>query len=375
MIRASRLTALMLLLAMPAVTAQPVPRRATNVAALITFPSFYHQRPVTVAGTLTRDEGGRLRLSDDVGSMGVVFEGSVTDGLHEVRGDFWDLGRMNPDDPRLARFDVGRVFQIAPNASWPAPGQVTAIIATSVQPVTPPVTPSIRAMVLHPSRFLEERVTVVGQFTGRNLLGDLPDAPANSQWDFVLRSGDGAVWVSHVRPRGRDFELALDQRIDTGRWLEVTGILRQGRGLQWLDATGATLAIVKPPAEDPAVNEEAVRVPAAPPPEAIFSAPTEGEIDVDPSTTIRIQFSRNIEPSTIAGNVKVSYASGDAAASDTGPGIAFATAYRAGNRMLEISFDEPLDRFRSVKVELLGGVRGSDEQPLVPWTLTFETGG
>jgi hypothetical protein len=251
---------------------------------------------------------------------------------------------------------------------------VTALIANDIQPIMPPVTPSIRTIVLHPERFLEERVTVIGQFTGRNLLGDLPDAPANSQWDFVLRSGDGAIWVSHVRPRGRDFELALDQRIDTGRWLEVTGVLRQGRGLQWLDATDTTIAIVKPPDEEPTTAELAVRVPAAPPPEAIFSTPTQDEIDVALTTRVRIQFSRNIDASTLDGHVRVRYV-GDTPAPAGAPDVGgFNTEYRAGNRVLEISFDEPLQRFRTVQVELLDGILGTDEQPLAPWTLTFETG-
>jgi len=43
--------------------------------------------------------------------------------------------------------------------------------------------------------------------------------------------------VTNLRPRGKDFELALDARIDTGRWLEVQGTLQQGRGLQWLNAS------------------------------------------------------------------------------------------------------------------------------------------
>jgi len=360
-----------MLVAAAAASAQPLPRRATNIAALIAYPGFSHQRPVTLAGTLTRQADGRLRLTDDVGSILVVFEGSVTDGLHEVRGDFWDLGRMNADDPRLAKFDLNAVFLIAPDAAWPRPGEVTAIIASAIQPIMPPVTPSIRTLVLHPSRFLDEKVTVTGQFMGRNLLGDLPDAPANSQWDFVIRSGDGAIWVSNLRPRGRDFELSLDQRVDTGRWLEVSGILRQGRGLQWLDATGTTVSIVKPPAEEPEVDD-GVRVPAAPPPEAIFSTPTESEIDVDPETTIRIQFSRNIDEDSVDGNIRITYAG-----TDPSPGseIGFTTEYRPANRVLEISFDQPLERFRRVQIELSEGILGTDEQPLIPWKLTFETGG
>ncbi len=373
MTRTSRRAIVLLLLA-GAAGAQPLPRRATNISALITYPGFYHQRPITVAGTLVREEDGQLQLSDDVGSMMVVYEGSVTDGLHEVRGDFWDLGRMNADDPRLARFDASAVFDIAPDAPWPSPGQVTAIIAGDVQPVLPPVTPSIRATVLHPARFLDERVTITGQFAGRNLLGDLPDAPANSRWDFVLRSGDGAIWVSHVRPRGRDFELALDQRVDTGRWLEVTGVLRQRRGLQWLDATETTVALAKPPEEDPEPSQAAVRVPAGPPPEAIFSAPTEGEIAVNPSTTVRIQFSRNLDAATVNGNIRARYAGG-VPAPDATAEIALTADYRPGSRMIEISFKEPLERFRTVEVELLDGILGTDQQPLVPWTLTFETGG
>lgn len=360
-----------LVVAVASVTAQPLPRRATNIAALITYPGFYHQRPVTVAGRLERHSDGQLHLTDEVGSMRVVYQGAVTDGLYEVRGEYWDLGRMNADDPRLAALDLSAIFQIAPGGPWPRPGQATGIIAAAIQPTTPPVAPSVRAMVLHPARFLEQRVTVTGQFTGRNLLGDLPDAPANSQYDFVLRSADSAIWVSHVRPRGRDFELALDARVDTGRWLEVTGVLRQARGLQWLDATDTTVAIVKPPA-DPAPDESAVPVPAAPAPEAIFSAPTEDEIDVDPETTIRIQFSRDIAPATVKGQVQVSYIGPNGAA--VGDPVTFSTAYRAANRVLEITLDAPLEGLRRVKVDLLDGILGTDDQPLVPWTLTFRTG-
>src|SRR5581483_4608682 len=115
-------------------------------------------------------------------------------------------------------------------------------------------------------------------FAGRNLLGELPDAPAKSRYDFVLRTADAAVWVTNLRPRGKDFELSLDTRIDTGRWLEVTGTVQQGRGMQWLDGAQGTLALTKPPAERPI--EEPVRVAIAPPPEVLFSAPTEDETDV-----------------------------------------------------------------------------------------------
>src|SRR6202795_2645706 len=51
-----------------------------------------------------------------------------------------------------------------------------------------------------------------------------------SRYDFVVRSTDAAIWVSGARPKGKGFDLSVDARIDTGRWLEVTGVLQHGRG-------------------------------------------------------------------------------------------------------------------------------------------------
>ena len=138
-----------------------------------------------------------------------------------------------------------------PDAPWPRPGEVTAIVATAVSPAATPSAPSIRAIVLNPGRYLDQKVSITGQFSGRNLLGELPDAPGKSRYDFVLRSADAALWVINMRPRmkdasGKDLELGLDARIDTGRWLTVRGTIQQGRGLQWLDAEAGSLALAKP---------------------------------------------------------------------------------------------------------------------------------
>ena len=43
-------------------------------------------------------------------------------------------------------------------------GQVTALIASSIAPAAPPSAPSIRNIVLNPSRYLDQKVTVTGQF-------------------------------------------------------------------------------------------------------------------------------------------------------------------------------------------------------------------
>src|SRR5207237_2030586 len=114
-------------------------------------------------------------------------------------------------------------FHIDPDASWQKSGEVTSIVASAVAPAAVPSAPAIRAIVLNPSRYVDQKVAIVGQYEGRNLLGDLPDAPARSRYDFVLRSADASIWVTNIRPKPKEFDLSLDARIDTGRWLPVTG--------------------------------------------------------------------------------------------------------------------------------------------------------
>jgi len=350
-------------------------RRATNVAALLAYPGFYHGRPIVVIGSVATDQNGRARISDDNGSIRLVLKSSAPDGLDEVRGEFWDVSRMKPDDPRLTTLDLRKTLDLDPDAPWPKAGEVTAIVVTSVIPASAPPAPSIRAIVLNPTRYVDQKVTVTGQFSGRNLLGDLPDAPARSRYDFVLRSADAAIWVINMRPKGKDFDLALDARIDTNRWLTLKGTVQHGRGLQWVDAEAGSLALARPPAETPA--EEPVRVPAGPPPEGVFSTPIDDETDVATTTSVRVQFSRDIDPATIKGRVRASYfqaQSRERGEPDTPP-VNFTTQYSAANRVLEIRFAAPLERFRTIKVELLEGIAGVDGQALKPWTLTFSLGG
>lgn len=367
--RAMNRLVLVLLLTTASVAAQPGnTRRATHIEALLQYPAYFHLRPIVAVGDLKLLDTGELRLATEGGSMRVVFEGTPPEGTAEVRGEFWDLGRFNADDPRLARYDLRRTFGIDPESSWPRSGQVTAIIATAIVATTPPQAPTIRNLVLFPARFIDQKVTITGQFSGRNLLGDLPDAPGLSRYDFVVRSADAAVWVANLRPRGRDFELALDTRIDTGRWVEVSGTVQQGRGLLWLNAEPSTLKLAQAPKDTQELV--AIRVPAAPPPEVIFSAPTAGETDVSRTSTVRIQFSRDMDPATLRGRLRVRYADEGA---QPAPPIEFSTQYMPGNRVLELKFVNPLEGFRTVIVEFAEGVLGSDKQPLQPWSLRFQT--
>jgi hypothetical protein len=48
--------------------------------------------------------------------------------------------------------------------------------------------------------------------------------------------------------------------------------------------------------------------------------------------------------------------------------------YTAFNRVLEVKFVKPLEPFRTLKLELLPGILGTDQQELKPFTLTFLLG-
>src|SRR5687768_18466014 len=93
------------------------------------------------------------------------------DGPVEVRGQLIDAGRLEPGDPRLASYGP------RDEERWRRPGEELRLNATSVSPAQASTTPSLRALALEPWKFTGQTVTVVGQFRGRNLFGDLPDAP------------------------------------------------------------------------------------------------------------------------------------------------------------------------------------------------------
>jgi len=378
--RVLRLTSCLVLALAALSDAQPLTRRATNLATLVAYPGFFHGRPIVIVGTVGIEDN-QLRVADDDGSIRLIFKGNAPDGLDEVRGEFWDVGRMKPDDIRLNTYDLRATFKMDPDAAWPRPGEVTAIIATAVAPAVTPAAPSIRAIVLNPSRYLDQKVAITGQFSGRNLLGDMPDAPGKSRYDFVLRSADAAIWVINMRPKlkdanGKDVEFGLTARIDTGRWLTLRGTVQLGRGLLWLDAEAGSLALATPPT-DTTTAEEPIRVPAGPPPEVIFSAPTQDETDVPMATTVRIQFSRDIDQSTLKGRIKPHYLESQSAerGEPVTPAADFTFQYAGANRVLELRFTKPLERFRTLKVDLLDGILGTDGQPLKTWTLSFSMGG
>lgn len=368
---------LTLVLAVTAATlaAQPQPRRATTITALRAYPGFYHQQVVLVVGEL-KGQPERATIGTDDGAVNVVARELPREGKLEARGQFLDIGRMSQDDPRLIPFNLLDRIRSAYQDRWPKPGEELILLLSSSVP--PPVaanvtTPPLRVVAMEPGRFEGQHVTIVGQFRGRNLFGDLPEAPAQNRYSFVLRSGDAALWVMGVEPKGKGFNFDPGKRIDSGRWVKVAGTVKTAKGLTWLE--GTTIELAPEPSET--TTEVEINVPPPPPVEVLFTAPTEGEADVQLTERIRMQLSRDLDPETLTDRIRITYSATDSRERGEAqpPSVAFTTDYTRENRALEIRPTEPFERFRLVTMEILPGVKGTDGGDMAPFKLTFTTGG
>jgi hypothetical protein len=308
------------------------------------------------------DDRGRVGGGD--GHAGAQAEVGV--GRAEHDGHDQAQHSTAPRSVNSAGIDLQRLLDQVTQGRWPAQGQ-TPVMVVQTTTAPEPLPPGVRAIALEPDRFEGQHVRVIGGFRGANLHGDLPQSPGRSRWDFVLRSADAAVWVLGERPRGKGFNLDPSRRLDTGRALEVTGTVRTDRGLVWIDADSVTLTTEAVPA---GVVEAPLPPVQGAPPQVAFSIPIDGDIDVQPDATIRIQFTRDMAPESFRERVRISYA-------DAGhtPLPEPKTVYRGDNRVLEVRPAAPLERFGTVKVELLEGIEATDGAPLAPWVMTFTVAG
>jgi Bacterial Ig-like domain len=363
------------ILAASAVSGQTLSRRAATIEAIRTYAAFYNGQPVLLRAELQLDGEKASLVAGESRIPALVTSGISGSGLLEVRGVVWDLGRMQPDDPRFSGRDIRQFVGLEAGAGWPKPGEIVIVNVTSAAPAESLAAPSVRNLALAPERYAEQHVTVKGQFRGRNLYGDLPQAPAdgNGRRDFIIKSADAAVWVTGKQPKGRGFNFDVTSRLDTQRWVEVSGVVKWERGL--VSIVADQLAETSPQAD--ARAEQVEVAPAVIPPEVLFSAPTADETDVDQNTKVRIQFSRDLNPATLKGHVQVAYSMKQSRerGEPEPPPVVARVGYNPGARVMEINFDPPLDRFRIVEVRLMEGILGTDGTPLKPWTLTFTTGG
>ena len=193
-------------------------RRAATVRGLAAHPLYFHGEDVVLVVDVTSDafltwlvDGGVRILALDVPPPAA---GAVE--RLEIIGTFYDLGRLQDNDPRVRDLPVARISDRLFGKPWPGVGELPVVVATSSRPPREPTATTLRSVVLEPERYADRGVTLTGRFRGRNLYGDMPKAPEESRWDFVLRSADAAVWVVGMEPKGDGFELGLSA--PRGHW-------------------------------------------------------------------------------------------------------------------------------------------------------------
>jgi Bacterial Ig-like domain len=374
----------LVVLATPCLFAQTSGRHLTTIDALRRFSGYFHLQNVVLRGEFvevaarraangsTRPGGGaadvsvtgqRLALHSGDSEMQVILNDvSPLDGPVEVRGQLIDVGRLTSADPRLGRYDN------KPDPEhWPMPGEELVLSLTSVTKAAPDGAATIRSIALEPWKYEGQTVTVTGQFGGRNLFGDVPASPARDKYDFVLRNPEGAVWVTGLRPKGKGFDLNVDARVDTSHWLQVSGVIKRDRALVVLEAK--TINAAQPPAAR-AVAEEPEPLAPKEPGEVVFSSPTDGETGVSPTAPLRVQFSRGVDPPTLNSRFRFSYVGGEAPSGT----VDVQATYDVGTHAVVLKLSKPLEAFRTVKIELLDGVKTFDGAPIKPWSVTFSVG-
>jgi hypothetical protein len=347
--------------------AQAPDRIATTAEALVANPLFFHGKRIVVRHPV-KQTGALFELEATAKPVFVYWKDSPVGSDGEIRGDFYDLGRMQEGDSRFSSFDFTPIIDLINKGRWPGRDQIFVILgATFVEGPLPPA-PTIRAIALAPDKYEGREVTLAGRFKGRNLYGDLPQGVAKSKWDFVLQSADAAIWVTGIRPKGKDFDLDPGARVDTRRWIEVKGTIQRDGTMVWL--AGKEVRLATAPTEVP-IEISRPPLPPEPPPSVIFSAPLAGETDFPTVGKIKIQFSRDMNAASFRDRVRIHYA-GPKAPSAAPPN--FTATYNDANRSLEIKFKEPLAAYQILEVQLTEGITAIDGQALQPWTLRFTTG-
>jgi hypothetical protein len=371
-----------------AVAAQTSNRLCTTPASLRASPVFYHGKQIAVLGAAV--EGRDFVRLEAPGASGpapapvaasslagdrpiyLFWRGRPQQLDGEVRGEFWDLGRLTEGDSRFSAYDFRPLLEATNQGRWPARDQLFVILGATVVEAVAPSTPTLRSIALSPERYENRGVTISGRFRGRNLFADLAaPVPTPTKWDFVIQSADAAVWISGLRPKGKGFELDPSARVDTGRWVQVTGVVRRDGARSWIEGTGVELTA---PPEETQVEIAVPATPREPPPAVVFSAPVPDEPDVDATIVVRIQFSRDMDARSFKDHVRVSYLPPAQVIGPPPPPPIFNFAYNVGNRGIELKFAKPLEKFQTVRVELLEGIKSIDGDALQPWTLNFTTG-
>ena len=214
----------------------------------------------------------------------------------EVTGTFIDVGRLTQDDPRRRRLRAAR--QKVLQREWPAQGELPGDRRQRGRGRADGRAVG-RGLALDPGRFDGQAVTVVAVSAAgtSSAISRQPPAAAtstsSSSWP-TRRLGRGAAAEGPgLRPERR-------RRVDTGRWLEVAGVVkRSGAGLDRGDRhPHDARRRTAPPRRWSGAGASRRR--------RSSSRADAGRGGRQPDAGVRLQFSRDMTPQSFKGNVMAS---------------------------------------------------------------------
>src|SRR4051794_18537204 len=134
-----------------AAIAQAPDRIATTADALVANPLFFHGKRIVVRHPIRQKD--RLVELDATAKPVYIFWREPPSGSEgEIRGEFWDLGRMQEGDDRFSSYDFRPVLEAANNGRWPARDQVFVILGATFVEGPPPSAATIRSIALAPEQ-------------------------------------------------------------------------------------------------------------------------------------------------------------------------------------------------------------------------------
>src|SRR5438045_5329680 len=146
--------------------AQAATRLATTAEALVASPVFFHGKQIVVRRDV-EPSGTLMRLASTPKPVFVFWrDASSARGNSEVRGEFWDVGRLERTDSRFSTVNFQPILDAASNGQWPGRDQVFIMLNATVAASPLPDDPTLRSLALAPERYVGKGVTVTGRFPG-----------------------------------------------------------------------------------------------------------------------------------------------------------------------------------------------------------------
>jgi hypothetical protein len=331
---------------------RPEERAPSEVAE---SPAAYVGRAVRLRGRFEQGPDRGYRLCAQGTCLRLLPEEGLTAVLR-ANGALW-LGRDMEVTGVLVRASASAPAEAAPAEAAPAV-RFWRLAGAEPESTSLPGTPlTLESLVYAGGSRDGQLVRVRGQFRGRNLHGDLPQASQRGPADWVVKDDYYAVWVTRRGPGGRGWRLDPTSMDDTRTWVEISGRPRTRDGYVYLHAE--TVVPLSPPSAADAIAPPPAHASARTPPAVVFSLPLESEHLAPAGATLLIQFSTHMDPTSFARRVRLRYA-GEEAVFDPAR-----LTYDASRRTLVL---EPglLAAGRDLECLLLAGLIDVHGQALVP---------